>query len=151
MVVIATWLAVAAPLQADSLPLAASLDSSEGAVGFSAYDFSAVDFDAEVLVELLGRPGARGVQGFLALFSPFHRGGEGPGDHMQPGEPGGPGGFPGHDGDHSAVGVLQWWFRFLGTLHGNFEHHPRVPEPSSGLMLVLGLAACIGLRRRASA
>ncbi|MFP6623275.1 MAG: PEP-CTERM sorting domain-containing protein [Myxococcota bacterium] len=147
LTLVAIWLLLAAPAHAGGASLnhdygssgpeaPASLDVSQPAVNFSLYDFSAVDFDGALLGELLGRPHAHGAQAFLALFSPGHRDA--------------PERFPGHDADYAPMDVEQWWIQHLGPLaHNIHSRASQVPEPSSGLMLTLGLAAWMSVRRRA--
>ena len=147
LTLVAMWLLLAASAHAGGASLnhdygssgpeaPASLDVSQDAVNFSLYDFSAVDFDGAMLGELLGRPHAHGAQAFLALFSPGHRDA--------------PDRFPGHDAEHAPMDVEQWWIRHLGPLARPLRSQAsQLPEPSSGLMLTLGLAAWMGVRRRA--
>ncbi|MEE2673560.1 MAG: PEP-CTERM sorting domain-containing protein [Myxococcota bacterium] len=148
-VAVALWLLLAAPTQADRLPLgassepvfAASLGSSESAVTFNSYDFSSIDFDDL----LLGHSEGRGIRAFLALFSPF-RGG--PGDHHPGRHPEDRDEHADHDRHRLGLGVIRWWFHHLGLLHHRVQHQPVVPEPSSGLMMLLGLGAWMLLSRR---
>ena len=147
LTLVAMWLLLAAPAHAGGASLnhdygssgpeaPASLDVSQPAVNFSWHDFSAVDFDGALLGELLGRPHAHGAQAFLALFSPGHRDA--------------PDRFPGHDAEHAPMDVAQWWIRHLGPLAHNIHFQAaQLPDPSSGLMLTLGLAAWMSVRRRA--
>ena len=148
-VVAGLCLLLTAPAQADRLPLsagsepvhAALLGSSESAVTFNSYDFSSIDFDGW----LLGHSGGQGIRAFLALFSPFrggpedHHPGRHPEDEDEPLDPGRP---------RLGVGVIRWWFHHLGLLHHPVEHQSVVPEPSSGLLMLLGLGAWMLLGRR---
>ena len=142
-------LLLVAPAQADRLPLSAgsepalatSFGSFENAVTFNSYDFSSIDFDGSTL----GHSRGGGIRAFLALFSPF-RGG--PRDHHQ-------GRYPedrDEQGDHDrhglGLGVIRWWFHHLELANHQTEHQPLVPEPSSGLMMLLGLGAWMRLSRR---